>query len=243
MKNAASVGHPGPSFHEFRSVDALYNDAAQAIAKRLTAAATRDGRASFVAPGGTTPGAMFDILARCQAPWKNIEITLSDDRWIETTSNRSNEKLVRARLLTASAAAARLIPFKTAHSRADEAENDVNAAIVAMHRPFDVVALGMGTDGHIASLIPGAAGLARALDRNDRALVRAIKPPDLAAMGERMTLTLRAILDARWIVLLIRGEEKLAAYRHALDGADPLEAPVRAVLHQQDVPVSVFWSA
>lgn len=243
MSNPASVGHPGPSFHEFRSADALYTDVAHAIARRLSTAVTRDGRASFVAPGGTTPGAMFDILARCAAPWKDIEITLSDDRWIETTSDRSNEKLVRARLLTANAAAANLIPFKTSHSHAHEAENELNATIAAMRRPFDVVALGMGTDGHIASLIPGAAGLARALDRNDPALVRAVNPPDLAAMGERMTLTLRAILDARWIVLLLRGEEKLAAYRRALDGTDVLDAPVRAVLHQQDVPVSVFWCA
>jgi 6-phosphogluconolactonase len=243
MSNAASAGRPGPSFHEFRSAGAFYADAAQTIVTRLTAAVAREGRAGLVAPGGTTPGAMFDMLARLPAPWKDIEITLSDDRWIETTSDRSNEKLVRARLLTANAAAARLIPFKTARSHADEAEKDVNAAIAAMHRPFDVVALGMGTDGHIASLIPGAAGLARALDRNDPALVRAVNPPDLAAMGERMTLTLRAILNARWIVLLIRGEEKLAAYRAALDGTDVLEAPVRAVLHQHDVPVSVFWCA
>lgn len=243
MSNAASVGRPGTSFQEFRSADALYTDAAQTIVTRLTTAVAHSGRASLVAPGGTTPGAMFDILARCPAPWKDIDITLSDDRWIETTSDRSNEKLVRTRLLTADAAAARLIPFKTAHSHADEAEKDVNAAIAALHRPFDVVALGMGADGHIASLIPGATGLAHALDRNDPALVRAVNPPDLAAMGERMTLTLRAILNAHWIVLLIRGEEKLAAYRDALAGADVLEAPVRAVLHQQDVPVSVFWSA
>ncbi|HEY7978808.1 MAG TPA: 6-phosphogluconolactonase, partial [Rhizomicrobium sp.] len=121
-------------------------------------------------------------------------------------------------------------------------EADLNAAIAAMHRPFDIVGLGMGADGHIASLIPEAAGLARALDRNDPALVRAINPPDVAAMGERMTLTLRAILNAHWIVLLIRGDEKLQAYKHALDGADVLAAPVRAVLHQSAVPVSVFWS-
>jgi 6-phosphogluconolactonase len=242
MSNAASAEHPAPSFHEFRTADDLYANLARTIAQRLTAAVARDGAASFVAPGGTTPGAVFDVLAQCSAPWKDIQITLSDDRWTETASSRSNERLVRTRLLTGNASAAHLVPLKTEHDRAKDAEADLNAAIAAMHRPFDIVGLGMGADGHIASLIPEAAGLARALDRNDPALVRAINPPDVAAMGERMTLTLRAILNAHWIVLLIRGDEKLQAYKHALDGADVLAAPVRAVLHQSAVPVSVFWS-
>jgi len=242
MSNAASVAHPSLSFLEFHTADELHANLARTIAQRLTAAVARDGVASFVAPGGTTPGAMFDVLARSSASWKDIQITLSDDRWIETAANRSNERLVRTHLLTANAAAARLVPLKTAHDRASDAEQDLNAAVAAMHRPFDVVGLGMGSDGHIASLIPGANGLSRALDRNDPTLVRAIDPPNLAAMGERMTLTLRAVLDAHWVFLLIRGDEKLQAYKHALDGTDVLAAPVRAVLHQSSVPVSVFWS-
>lgn len=243
MRNAASIKRAAPSFREFRTSAELYANLAHDVVSRLTASAALNGRASLVVPGGTTPGAMLDILARYDAPWKDIDITLTDDRWIEATSDRSNEKLIRTRLLTANAAAARLVPLKTAHGHAREAEKDVDAAIAAMHRPFDAVILGMGTDGHVASLIPGAAELARALDHNDPALVRALDPPNLAAMGERMTLTLRAILDAQWIVLLIRGSEKLDAYKHALDGTDALEAPVRAVLHQGDVPVSVYWCA
>ena len=240
MSNVVSVERH--FFHEFRTPDELHTNLARTITQRLTTAVARNGAASFVAPGGTTPAAMFDVLARCRAPWKDIQITLSDDRWTETAQSRSNERLVRTHLLTANAAAARLVPLKTPHDRARDAEEELNAAVAAMHRPFDVVALGMGTDGHTASLIPGAAGLSRALDRSDPALVRAIDPSNLALMGERLTLTLRAILDAHWIVLLIRGDEKLQAYKHALDGSDALAAPIRAVLHQSDVPVSVFWS-
>jgi 6-phosphogluconolactonase len=61
-------------------------------------------------------------------------------------------------------------------------------------------------------------------------------------MGERMTLTLRAILDSRRVVILIKGEAKRAAYENALGGDDILAAPVRAVLHQAATPVEVFWS-
>ncbi|MGN6148304.1 MAG: 6-phosphogluconolactonase [Rhizomicrobium sp.] len=241
MSNAASLNTAGPSFREFRNAEEMNATLAREIAERLTAAVAHRGHASMIASGGRTPGAMFDILARSEAPWKDIEITLSDDRWIETASERSNEKLIRDRLLVANAAAARFIALKTPHAHAQEAEQDVDDAVRAIHRPFDIALLGMGTDGHVASLIPGATGLQRALDSNDPALVRAVNPADLAAMGERMSLTLRAILDARWIVILLRGGEKREAYRWALKGTDLREAPVRALLHQSDVPVSVFW--
>ena len=242
MRKAVSLKSPAPFFREFHKPDEMFGVLAQEIAQRLGAGVARNGKASLVASGGTTPGAVFDILARSAAPWTDIEITPTDDRWIETTSDRSNEKLIRTRLVTANAATAKLIPLKTPQRHARDAESDVNAAIAAMHRPFDAVMLGMGTDGHVASLIPGAAGLARAMDRADPALVRAVDPPDLAALGERMTLTLRALLDARWIVLLIRGEAKRKTYERALAGNDALELPVRAVLHQSGTPLSIYWS-
>lgn len=232
-----------PLFCGFRNANDLYTVLSEQIAARLTAGVARNGRAGFVASGGTTPGALYDLLARREASWKSVSITLSDERWIDPSSTRSNEYLVRARLLTANAAAAQFVPFKTTHLHAPDAEDAVSAAVDGILRPFDVVLLGMGTDGHTASLIPGAQGLARAMDRCESALVRAVDPPDLTAMGERMTLTLRAILDARWIVLLIRGEAKLAAYKRALAGRDILDAPVRGVLQQSNVPVSIFWSA
>ncbi len=242
MNDLASPDGAQVLFRDFRNADDMYATLAGEIATRLTAGVAHRGRAGFVASGGTTPGALYDVLAAREAPWKDIAITLSDERWISPASSRSNENLARTRLMTGKAAAAQLVPMMTARDHPRDARGAVDAAIAAMPRPFDAVLLGMGTDGHTASLIPGGQGLARALDRSDPALVRAIDPPDLAAMGERMTLTLRAILDARWIALLIRGEEKLAAYKWALAGSDVLEAPIRAVLHQAVVPVSVFWS-
>jgi 6-phosphogluconolactonase len=243
MNNLAAAGFAQPAFRDFRNADELYATLAAEIAARLTAGVARSGRAGFVASGGTTPGALYDLLAAREVPWNDVSIALSDERWIGPDSSRSNEHLARTRLMTGRAASAHLVPLKTAQNHPRDAESIIDATIAAMPRPFDAVLLGMGTDGHTASLIPGARGLTRALDRSDPALVRAIDPPDLAAMGERMTLTLRAILDAHWIALLIRGEEKLAAYKWALAGSDILEAPVRAVLHQANVPVSVFWSA
>jgi 6-phosphogluconolactonase len=229
-----------PLFRGFRNAQDMFTVLADEITGRLAASAARG--ASMVISGGTTPGDLYDVLAERSFYWNRVEITLSDERWCDTSSDRSNEKLARSRLLVDRATKAELVPLKTALAHAREAEAEVNAAIAAMPRPFDVVLLGMGTDGHTASLIPGSDGLARAMDASDPALVRAVHPPDLTNMGERMTLTLRALLDSRAIFLLIRGDAKLEAYKHALSGRDILEAPVRAVLHQNSVPVSVFWS-
>jgi len=227
---------------EFADADTMNRVLADAIVERLTAGVTRNGRASLVVSGGTTPGDLFDVLATRNAPWKDVWVTLSDERWVDPASERSNEHLVRKRLLKDKAAAARFVPLKTAAPHASEAAAASGAAIASMPRPFDVMLLGLGNDGHTASLIPGAEGLARALDRGDPAMVGAIRPPDSSGMGERMTLTLRAILDARWIALLIRGAEKLETYKRVKDGSDLLEAPVRGVLRQQTVPVTTFWS-
>lgn len=243
MSSVKAARHAGPEFLAFDSADELNAALAGEIAARLSAAIARSGRASFVVPGGTTPGPLYDVLAARDVPWERVTIALSDERWTDPGSARSNEFLTRTRLMTAKAAGARLVPLKTAHAQARDGEAQANAAVAAIARPFEVVLLGMGTDGHTASLIPGAEGLAGALDVTDPALVRAVHPPDLANMGERMTLTLRCLLGARWIVILIRGEDKRAAYRVAMNGTDVLAAPVRALLHQSDTPVSVFWSA
>jgi 6-phosphogluconolactonase len=236
------VPNAHPRFLEFENVDAVNEALAAEIAARLTDSVAQRGRGSLIVSGGTTPGALFDVLAHRAAPWKDVVVTLSDERWVDPHSVRSNQNLVRSRLLVANAALAAFVPLKTARASARDAEDEVGAAVAAMPRPFDVVLLGMGADGHTASLVPGSDGLSRALDRNDPALVRAIDPPDTTGMGPRITLTLRALLDARSIALLIRGEDKRIAYRQARAGTDVLAVPVRAVLLQNAVPVSVYWS-
>jgi 6-phosphogluconolactonase len=220
----------------------MYRDLADDIVARLTAGVAARGAASFVASGGTTPGDLFDILAERDAPWDRVFVTLSDERWVPPTADASNEKLIRSRLLRAKASGARLVPMKTDQAHPRDAETVVSAAISAMPRPFDVTLLGMGNDGHTASMFPGSDGLALALDTKSPLLVRGIHPANLDKTGERMSLTLRALLDSRLIVILIRGDTKLEAYRAALAGNDVHAMPVRAVLQQSAAPVQVYWA-
>jgi 6-phosphogluconolactonase len=231
-----------PSVIRFDDAGTLTAALADKIAARLSDGVRRRDAASFVASGGTTPGVLFDALSACDAPWNRVFVTTTDERWVSPDDDRSNEKLVRTRLLKNRAASATLVPLMTHHASPADAEADVDCAVGAMPRPFDVTLLGMGNDGHVASLFPGAKELATALDLRSPALVRAMTPANIAATGPRISLSLRALLASRLIVILIRGEEKMETYRRAIGGTDIFEMPVRAVLHQAGVPVEVYWS-
>ncbi|HEY2750157.1 6-phosphogluconolactonase [Phenylobacterium sp.] len=200
--------------------------ASEAIEDRLAAGLAARGRAALVATGGRSPGPVYDRLCNADLEWAHIAVTLSDERQVEASSPSSNARLLRERLFVGPAAAARFLPLT------DETE-------LRELMPFDAVMLGMGEDGHIASLIPGSPVMAHAMDPNGRALT-ALSPagfgsPPLA----RITLTFAALLQSRAIFLLIAGGAKRQVIARALDGED---LPVRAVLAQDRVPVRIFWT-
>jgi 6-phosphogluconolactonase len=226
----------------FETANAMIATLADEIVARLKAGVAEHGEASFVVSGGTTPGALFDELAKRDAPWEKVTITLSDERWSDPAQDGSNEYLVRSRLLKGKAATAKFVPMKTPDATPDEGVPKTEKAIAAIRRPFDITLLGMGDDGHTASLYPRSEELKTALDTSAPALVHAVHAKNAAKTGDRMTLTLRAILDTKWIVLLIKGAQKMKTYEAAESGSDVLEMPVRNVLGQSKVPVAVFWS-
>ena len=223
------------------SRDELARALAADIAQRLADAVATRGQASMVATGGSTPGPVYDALSRTAAPWDRVAVTLSDERWVSPDDPASNERLLRGRLLRDLAAEARLIPLKTPSTSPAEAAAEVDRTLNALARPFDVTLLGMGADGHVASLFPHAPELAAALD-DDAPLVCAVRRADAAGAAERLSLTRRALLDSRAIMVLIEGAEKLAIYRRARAGEDIEAMPIRMVLQQRRAPVQVWWA-
>ena len=206
---------------------------ADIIAGQLGDFLRAQGHATFCVPGGTTPGPIFDTLSGVDLDWANIAVVLNDERWVPETSDRSNTRLLRQRLIRGRAAQARLIPL---YAPAETPEDMLPALEEGLrpHLPISVLLLGMGTDMHTASLFPGA-------DRLDEALSPAaplLLPMRAEAAGEpRVTLTAPVLKAAFNIHILITGPEKRAALDKAMT-LPPHEAPIRAVLDT----ATVHWA-
>jgi 6-phosphogluconolactonase len=208
---------------------ALAEAAAAAVAARLREAIGTRPRASLCLTGGRAPGAVYDRLKDVDLDWARVVMTLSDERCVEADAPESNAGLARQRLLVGPAAKAHLIPL---WPRPDP-------AVLAALLPFDAVLLGMGEDGHIASLLPGDPALACNLDPEGPALLADVPEGLGSPPVARVTLTLKALLASRGVFLLVSGGAKRLVIDRALAGED---LPVRALLSQTDVPVRVLWS-
>ena len=230
-----------PEARLLRSADgaAQAEQLAAAIAAELATALTLRAAASLVVSGGRTPQAMFAHLANHAIDWRRVQVTLADERWVGASDSASNEALVRSTLLRDRAANAQFVALKNDAATPSQGANAAWRAVNAMPQPFDVVVLGMGDDGHTASLFPGSAGLAAALDASAPPGCVAMQP--LTAAHARLSLNLAALLRARRICIQISGAGKWDVYQRSLAEGPTEEMPVRAVLRQAVVPVDVYW--
>jgi 6-phosphogluconolactonase len=214
----------------FPNLAAAADAAAFDIGRRLAEALKTRGRASLVATGGRSPGPVFDRLREVKGvDWSRVVVTLSDERCVDPADPASNARGVRERLLVGAAARAHLLPLWP----------EPDPAALRALAPFDAVMLGMGEDGHVASLIPGDPGLPAAMNLASERLTVSVP----AGLGRppvaRISLTLSALLQARAIFLLIAGDAKREVVLNARAGAD---LPVKALVSQSRVPVRVLWS-
>ncbi len=232
------MNRTAPARRDFPTGAALAPAFAQWTAERLSEAIEARGAALLVVSGGATPARYFHALSSQPIDWSRVAITLADERRVPDDDPRSNAKLVREALLCGPAAAAQFSPLADSRLEENLELAAANARIAALPLPADLVALGMGEDGHTASWFPGAEGLAEAIDPGARALVASIRAS--GAAEARLTLTGRVILRARAIALHIEGAAKLATLDKAL-GAGPVEAaPIRAVLRQAADRLTIF---
>jgi 6-phosphogluconolactonase len=217
--------------------------AAAALAARvagwLADALDRRPAATLVVSGGATPVPFFRRLSRLDLPWSRVRVTLADERWVEPWHADSNEGLVRRELLVNRAASARWSGLKTAAPTPEEGCAEAAARLAAL-QPIEVAVLGLGADGHTASLFPRAPGVEAALDPRGDATVVAVRPPE--AHHSRLSLTLAALLGSRRLALHLTGDEKWRVYRRAVDAGPAADLPVRALLQGSAERIEVYWA-
>lgn len=211
-------------------------DLADQVARDLRSVLSSQPRAVLAVSGGKSPVAFFQALNRAELDWPRVDVTLADERLVPTSHTDSNTRLVREYLLQNKAQAAGWLPLVDDAADGDSL-NDTAAALSfarAHFRQPDVLVLGMGSDGHTASLFPQAPQLAEAL-RADAPPLLHVSPQ--TAPHERISLSLSAIGRTPHVYLAIGGADKRAVYERAAQGA--AEYPVSRVLHLPKLTVYV----
>lgn len=216
---------------------------ANAIANALTQQIDAQGSACLAVSGGRSPIALFAALRVLPVCWADVSITLVDERAVPPEHADSNARLVHEHLLQEAAAAARFFPLVLS-PHVHGGSVDVDACVATANDPFqqpDVVILGMGDDGHTASLFPDAAELEAGIDRTQPPGYLPVRPG--TAPHRRISLNLSALCAAQRLFLSITGPVKRAVFDAAAQGAAQRALPVSYVIHQREVPLDVYWTA
>lgn len=223
---------------KFRTPHDLNVDLALRVAAHLETDISLHGRATAVVSGGRTPIGFFQQLAKQDIAWDRVSITLADERWVDASHSDSNERLVRENLLIHRATDASFISLKNKAMSAQEGQKELATRLKQVGK-FSAVVLGMGNDGHTASLFPGMTNLVSGLDMESGLDCLATSPD--TAPHERITLTLPRLLRSTIIFLHLTGTSKLQMLEEVLEGRDIYEFPVRSVLQQKVTDLEIFY--
>lgn len=224
-------------WHIAQTSSLLDSELADFVANRLKEALAARGTASLAVSGGRTPAGFLRALGGMPLEWSRIGITLADERWVPAEHADSNARLVKETLLTGAASAANFIPLFNSADNAAAGQVETEQRLTALSWPLDIVVLGMGDDGHTASLFPQAPELEHACTTSAHCV--AITP--VTAAHSRLSLSLSALTSARNLLVHITGEGKRQLLDTALAQSITPVLPIRRVLDAA-TEAHVFWT-
>lgn len=218
--------------HYFPDIEQLSQSLAKYVETTLQNALTRNPQATLAVPGGNTPRHYLPVLAQCRLPWDRITVTLSDERWVDVDNEQSNEHLVKQHLMSHLPATTRFIGLKTQNDNPFDAVDAIQQRLDNLSLPLSLTILGLGEDGHIASLFPGMD-----LDSLSAHYCVAVAPP--IAPSLRVSLSLTILAESEKIVLVVTGKKK----RELLDQLNKypdLRLPIVWLLQRTQSSVTFF---
>ena len=224
-------------FYSTNSSESLAEDLSHKIVEILKQSIKSDGRASLAVSGGRTPIPLLEALSGLKLDWSSVDLTLVDDRWVEPSHEDSNEKLVRAHLIKNKAKKINFVPLKNNNKTAKDGHKLSEESLQQVKSPFDVVVLGVGSDGHTASLFPCSDELTEGMDLNNPCRLIATSPK--TAPYERMSLTAKTIIDSKNIFLHLNGSGKLHTLELAMTNKDAMKMPIYFFLEKG---LKIYWS-
>ncbi|MDA3920729.1 MAG: 6-phosphogluconolactonase [Salinisphaera sp.] len=222
--------------HKYNSRALASRQLAADIAARLQSAIAERGKASLVVCGGSSPVALFRALRQELLEWQRVTVIPSDERWVSIDHQDSNEAMIRRELLVDEAAQACFLPLYRDTQSPEAAVDEVCASLSDISLPLDVVLLGMGDDGHTASLFPHDPDIASKVGAEASCVAAEVGPP------KRLSLSLRYLTKARSIDVLIFGDDKLAVFQAAQHPGPLAQYPVRGILRSADPIAQVHWA-
>ena len=219
-------------------LDALF----QVIVDDVESALKRDSSATLLLSGGSTPAPLYQQLSQARIDWEKVHIALVDERWVTTDNPASNERLLHETLLVNLAKTASFTGMKNAAASLFDGVQACNLEYAKLPLPHTVCLLGMGPDGHTASLFPQAQGLAEALQAHQHcAAIRAQQSEVTGKLIERMTMTPWSILQSERLVLLITGADKWEVLQQARACGDATLMPISRFI-DSEIPLEVYWA-
>ncbi|MBC9250071.1 hypothetical protein A9179_07270 [Pseudomonas alcaligenes] len=219
---------PDVVLHEFPDRSACCQQLALDLAAVLRAALQQRERASLLLPGGSSPQALLPLLAAERLDWARVDLSPTDERWVPAAAAQSNYRLLGEGLPLA-----RVLDPRQGAATLEQAAQRWQACLQHL-QPFAAVLLGMGEDGHFASLFPDMPGLSAALDPQAAPAVLAALAP--SEPRQRLSPNLAMLCHSRWLGLLAFG----AAKRQLLEA--PADLPLQALLGNGRQTVQVYWA-
>ena len=224
---------------DYDSVDELADAVAGDVGFIVESALDARGACLLALPGGKTPRPVFAKLAAAKLDWRNVTIIPTDDRLVPMQDERSNVRAIAQAFLPTGA---RVIPIAAEIDDYRLAGNSADARLQDLAWPPDLCWLGMGEDGHTASIFAGP-DLADALDAPKARRAVGVLPDPMPADAPvpRVTLTRAAILSARTILITITGADKRELLEGAIADGQSSKLPIGRVLAEAEQPLDIHW--